>query len=83
MNTSTTSERNGQAEASELLTVIQRSLTVFFPRRDEVVAWLNDFIRRSGRRGFILDETDSDNLTELEKFLRAYGVLKPDAFVAA
>lgn len=82
MTTSPLDEKNCQAKARGLLAAIQASISVFFPRRDPIVAWLNSFISRSTQKGFILGETEADDLTELEKFLRKYGV-RADAIIAA
>lgn len=74
MTTLTTDEKTCQANARGQLAAIQASLSIFFPRRDAIVAWLTSFINRSTQKDFILGETESDDLAELKKYLRAHGV---------
>ena len=78
---STTDGKTKQAQARALLADIQEAPDTAIPRRDTIVAWLNSFLARSDRKGYVLGETEADDLIALDQFLRSCAV--PVAVVAA
>jgi len=60
--------------AKALLADIQGAPSTFLPRRDALVDWLNAYLLRSDRRGYVMDPTETADLLELEKFLRTHDV---------
>ena len=63
-----------QAHAKSLLADIQGAPETYLPRREVIVEWLNGYLLRSDRRGYVMDSTETDDLVELEKFLRTHEV---------
>lgn len=48
--------------------------TVWLPRREILLEWLNGFLSRSGKAKYELGETEASDLTELDQFLRTQQV---------
>jgi hypothetical protein len=56
--------------ARQLLADIVGAPTVWLPRREVVTDWLNQFIARAAQPAFVLGETEAEDLTALDQFLR-------------
>ena len=74
MKNYTADEKGAQTHAKALLADIQGAPSAFLPRRETLVDWLNAYLVRSDRRGYVVDPTETTDLAELEKFLRAHDV---------
>jgi hypothetical protein len=74
MKNHTAEEKTNQLLAKSLLADIQGAPTAFLPRRDTLVDWLNAYLLRAARPGYVMDPTEADDLAELEKFIRAHDV---------
>jgi hypothetical protein len=48
--------------------------TIWLPRRDIIVDWLNGFLQRAEKPSYDLGETEAADLTALEQFLRKKNV---------
>jgi len=70
----TADEKSNQTQAKSLLAGIQGAPETYLPRRAVIVDWLNGYLLRSDRRGYVMDPAESDDLVALEKFLRAHEV---------
>jgi hypothetical protein len=70
----TADEKGTQTHAKALLADIQGAPSTFLPRRETLVDWLNAYLLRSDRRGYVVDATETADLAELEKFLREHDV---------
>jgi hypothetical protein len=76
----TPDEKENQAQAKALLADIQGSPAVALPRRETIVDWLEAYLRRSDRRGYVMDDSEGTDLHALARFLRAHGIaLSPAA----
>ncbi len=67
-------EKTTQTHAKALLAGITGVPETYLPRRAVIVDWLNGYLLRSDRRGYVMDPEESDDLIELDKFLRAHEV---------
>jgi hypothetical protein len=67
-----TSEHFVQARA--LRADILAAPTVWLPRRDIIMDWLNGFLQRAEKPSYDLGETEAADLTALEQFLRKKNV---------
>jgi hypothetical protein len=70
----TAEEKSNQAQARSLLAAIQAAPDTLLPRRETIVEWLDGFLLRSDRRGYVVAPTEADDLNALEKFLRSHKV---------
>jgi hypothetical protein len=61
-------------KALSLQSDIQQAAATLLPRREPILDWLKAFLSRAGQKGYILGETEADDLNSLEAFLREYGV---------
>ena len=53
---------------------IQGAPETVIPRRQPILDWLKEFLLRSDKKGYVLGETEAEDLTALELFLREYKV---------
>jgi hypothetical protein len=58
------------AHARSLLAAIHDAPAVVFPRREIIVAWLEDYLARARHKGYLVDDAETKDLTALERFLR-------------
>ena len=70
----TPDEKENQAQAKSLLADIMGAPAVLLPRRDTLVAWLEAYLLRSDRRGYVMEDSESTDLNALSRFLRSQGV---------
>jgi hypothetical protein len=63
-----------RTHAKTMQTEIQSAPNTTLPRRQPILDWLKDFLLRSEKKGYVLGETEADDLTALQLFLREYGV---------
>jgi hypothetical protein len=56
--------------ADSLRTDILGAPDVWLPRRDVILDWLNGFLRRAAVPSYALGDTEADDLTALDRFLR-------------
>jgi hypothetical protein len=56
--------------ARQLLADIVGSPSVWLPRRDAVTDWLNQFLTRATQPAYALGDTEAEDLTALDTFLR-------------
>lgn len=63
-----------RSQATAMQSEIQGAPENLFPRRQPILDWLRDFLVRSDKKGYVLGETEADDLTALNLFLREYGV---------
>ena len=70
----TTEDKNHQTHARSLLADIEGAPGTILPRRETIVEWLNGYLLRTDRRGYVMDPTEADDLIELDKFLRLHAV---------
>ena len=66
--------KSNQTHAKSLLAGIQGAPETYLPRREIIVDWLNGYLLRSDRRGYVVDPTEADDLIQLDKFLRTHQV---------
>lgn len=59
-----------QAYASSLHADIKAAVNDGLPRREVLLEWLDDFLLRAKKRSFQMEQTDVDNLTALDQFVR-------------
>jgi hypothetical protein len=59
-----------QTYATSLLADIQAVAKNDLPRREVILDWLDEFLLRSKKRGFVMGQTDVDDLTALDLFVR-------------
>jgi hypothetical protein len=71
MNTDTVETRTNQAHARSLLADIQHAPQIALPRRETLVDWLNAYLVRAERRGYVDVRAETDDLVALDKFLRS------------
>ena len=71
MNTDTAETRTNQVHARSLLTDIQNAPDIALPRRETLVDWLNAYLVRAERRGYVGAPAETDDLVALDKFLRS------------
>jgi FAD/FMN-containing dehydrogenase len=74
MKHSTAEEKPNQTHARSLLADIQGAPETFLPRRETIVDWLNAYLLRSDRRGYVMEPTEADDLAAVEKLLRSHKV---------
>lgn len=55
---------------------------VWLPRREILLEWLNGFLRRSEKPAYDLGETEAEDLTALDLFLRKRNIPVVDALPA-
>lgn len=65
-----TSSQPHQAYAHSLQADLQAAPRADVPRRDVLLGWLEDFLRRAAAKGFALASEDLENLIALDKFVR-------------
>ena len=53
---------------------ILASPDIWLPRRDDLLQWLNEFMGRAKAPSFELGETEAEDLTTLDHFLRGNNV---------
>lgn len=70
----TADEKTTQTHAKSLLAGITGAPETYLPRRAVIVDWLNGYLLRSDRRGYVMDPAESEDLIALDKFLRAHEV---------
>ena len=70
----TTQETSDSLKALALQSDIQNAPATLLPRREPILDWLKAFLSRASQKGYILGETEADDLNSLDAFLRAYGV---------
>jgi hypothetical protein len=70
----TTDGKTNRAQAQVLQSEIQNAPSTLIPRREPILEWLKAFLIRSDRKDYVMGETEADDLTALDLFLRAYGV---------
>jgi hypothetical protein len=70
----TTAGKEIQTQARALLADIEGAPTTSLPRRETIVDWLNAFLVRTDKKGYVLGETEAADLNELDQFLRTYDV---------
>jgi hypothetical protein len=58
------------AQARDLRAAILAAPTVWLPRREILVEWLNVFLLRAAVPGAELEESDTSDLDALDRFLR-------------
>jgi hypothetical protein len=56
--------------AQQLLADISGAPSVWLPRREVVTDWLKQFIVRAALPSFVLGDTEAEDLTALDQFLR-------------
>ena len=61
-------------QARSLRADILAAPTVWLPRRDIIVDWLNGFLLRAEKPTYNLGDTEAADLTALEQFLRKRNV---------
>jgi hypothetical protein len=59
-----------QVYATSLHADIEAAVNDGLPRRQVLLDWLDDFLRRAKKRGFEMAREDLDNLTALDQFVR-------------
>jgi hypothetical protein len=59
-----------QVYATSLHADIEAAANDGLPRREVLIAWLDDFLLRAKKRGFEMAPADVDNLTALDQFVR-------------
>jgi hypothetical protein len=57
--------------ATSLLADIQAVARNGLPRQEVLLDWLDEFLLRSKKRGFVMAQADVDDLTALDLFVRA------------
>jgi hypothetical protein len=60
-----------QVYATSLLADIRAAANNAIPRREDVVAWLSDFLHRCDVKGYHAVPADVENLVALDEFVRA------------
>jgi hypothetical protein len=63
-------QNDSLTHARQLRADILGSPTVWLPRRDVLLDWLNAFLLRAGRSASALEESDQPDLAALDQFLR-------------
>ncbi len=63
-----------QAQARSLLAALQDAPMTIVPRREPITAWLNAYLLRAGEKGYVMGETETDDLAALDQFLRTNDV---------
>jgi len=71
---STSAGKEIQTQARALLADIAGPPATSLPRRATIVDWLNAFLVRTDKKGYVLGETEAADLNELDQFLRTYDV---------
>lgn len=56
--------------ARQLLAEIVAAPTVWLPRREVISDWLNQFVTRATAPAYVLGDSEADDLTALDQFLR-------------
>ena len=74
MKNHTAGEQSNQVHARALLADIQGAPQTSLPRRETLVDWLNAFLVRADRRGYVSEATETADLVALDKFLRSHEV---------
>jgi len=59
-----------QAYASSLHADIKAAVNDGLPRREVLLEWLDDFLVRTKKRHFEIEQADVENLTALDQFVR-------------
>ena len=70
----TAEEKPIQTHARSLLADIQGAPETFLPRREPIVDWLNAYLLRSDRRGYVTEPAEAADLVAVEKLLRSHKV---------
>ena len=70
----TAGEKPNQTHARSLLAGIEGAPETYLPRREIIVDWLNGYLLRSDRRGYVMEPTEADDMVALDKFLRTHEV---------
>jgi hypothetical protein len=70
----TAEETTNQVHAKSLLADIQGAPDTVLPRREAITEWLNGYLLRSDRRDYVVDPIETNDLAELDKFLRSHEV---------
>ncbi|MDD2762626.1 MAG: hypothetical protein PHE83_01475 [Opitutaceae bacterium] len=65
-----TDATTSQTYATSLLADFQAVATKSVPRQEVITDWLADFLLRSKKRGFQMEQSDVDDLTAVDRFLR-------------
>lgn len=63
-----------QAYATSLHDDIKAAVSDGLPRREVLLDWLDDFLKRTKKRDFQVEQVDVDNLTALDQFVRFNGI---------
>jgi hypothetical protein len=63
-----------QVYATSLHNDIEAAANNGLPRREVLLEWLDDFLLRAKKRSFQMEQTDVDNLTALDQFVRFSGI---------
>jgi hypothetical protein len=74
MNSATDEKKTSQTHARALLEDIQRAPEIALPRRETLVDWLNAFLLRAGRRGYVMAQAETEDLIALDRFLRSLNI---------
>ena len=64
-----------QVFAVSLLADLQAAAKIGVPRREVLIDWLDDFLVRSKRRGFEMEQAEVDDLIALDEFVHRNGIV--------
>lgn len=67
-------ETTHHTQAKALLNDIESAPVTAIPRRDTIVAWLETYLARTSRKGYVTDEAEAKDLIALDQFLRTCAV---------
>jgi hypothetical protein len=60
--------------AASLLDDIRTAAKTGLPRREVLLDWLDDFLERTKRRGFEMEQAEVDDLIALDQFVHRNGI---------
>jgi hypothetical protein len=60
--------------AVSLLADLQAAAKIGVPRREVLIDWLDDFLVRSKKRGFEMEQVEVDDLIALDEFVHRNGI---------
>ncbi len=63
-----------QVYAASLLDDLQAAAKNGVPRREVILDWLDDFLVRTKKRGFQMEQAEVENLIALDQFVHRNGI---------
>jgi hypothetical protein len=65
---------SNQTHARSLLADLMRAPGTLIPRRETIVSWLNAYLIRSDKTGYVAEADDAADLVALDQFLRSHQI---------